>query len=199
MVKIRLRRIGSKGRPFYRVVVSKSTSARNGAFVETLGTYDPVVKPTLIKIDEEKALQWLMSGAQPTETTAILLSKTGVLDKFFEQRPKAKQHYKFLDKRTSAMSVQSAIGPQGKAKAEAAAPAEAAPAPAPEPEAAAPAPEPEVEAIEAPAEAIAEAPAGEAPAAEAAPTEEPAAEEPAAEAAPAEEPAADEAKSEEPS
>ena len=102
MVKIRLRRIGTKGRPFYRVVVAKSTAARNGAFVETLGTYDPVVKPTLIKINEERALHWLMIGAQPSETTAILLNKVGILPKYFEARPQAKKHYSFLDKRTAA-------------------------------------------------------------------------------------------------
>src|ERR1044071_6538466 len=100
MVKIRLRRIGTKGRPFYRVVVAKSTAGRNGAFVETIGTYDPVVKPTLININEERALHWLMSGAQPSETTAILLNKVGILPKYFEARPTAKKQYKFLDKRT---------------------------------------------------------------------------------------------------
>src|SRR5436190_9496424 len=98
MVKIRLRRIGTKGRPFYRVVVAKSTAGRNGAFVETLGQYDPVVKPTLININEERALHWLMEGAQPSETAAIILSRAGILPKFFEARPKAKLGYKFLDK-----------------------------------------------------------------------------------------------------
>jgi small subunit ribosomal protein S16 len=109
MVKIRLRRIGTKGRPFYRVVVAKSTAGRNGAFVETIGQYDPVVKPTLININQERALHWLLSGAQPTETAAILLNKIGVLDEFFKQRPGSKKDYKFLDKRTAAMSVKSAI------------------------------------------------------------------------------------------
>lgn len=116
MVKIRLRRIGTKGRPFYRVVVAKSTAARNGAFVETIGTYDPVVKPTVINIDGDRAMHWLMSGAQPTETTAILLNKVGVLPKYFEARPSAKQHYKFLDKRTAAISVPTAVeAPKAKA------------------------------------------------------------------------------------
>lgn len=124
MVKIRLRRIGTKGRPFYRVVVAKSSAGRNGAFVETIGTYDPVVKPTLININEERALHWLMSGAQPSETTAILLNKVGILPKYFEARPSAKKQYKFLDKRTAAMSVPSVVeAPK----------VEAAPAPAPEP------------------------------------------------------------------
>src|SRR5450631_4515311 len=105
MVKIRLRRIGTKGRPFYRVVVAKSTAGRNGAFVETLGQYDPVVKPTLININAERALYWLHQGAQPTETTAYLLNKVGILPTFFEARPSAKKHYAFLDKRTAAISV----------------------------------------------------------------------------------------------
>lgn len=159
MVKIRLRRIGTKGRPFYRVVVAKSTAGRNGAFVETIGQYDPVVKPTLININKERALFWLLQGAQPTETTAILLNKIGVLDEFFAQRPASKKDYKFLDKRTAVMSVKSAI------EAPAAVAEAPAPAPAPEP---APVEEPVAEA--APAEET--APVEEAPAAEEAKTEE---------------------------
>jgi len=148
MVKIRLRRIGTKGRPFYRVVVAKSTAGRNGAFVETLGQYDPVVKPTLININEERALHWLMEGAQPSETAAIILNKAGILPKFFEARPKAKASYKFLDKRTAAISVPSAVS----------APEPAAAAPSPEPAAApAPAPAPEPVAEAAPVEEAAPA------------------------------------------
>ena len=109
MVRIRLRRIGTKGRPFYRVVVAKSSAGRNGAFVETLGQYDPVVKPTLINIDEERALHWLMQGAQPSETAAIILNRAGILPKFFEARPNAKKSFKFLDKRTAVTSVPSAV------------------------------------------------------------------------------------------
>ena len=104
MVKIRLRRIGTKGRPFYRIVVAKSSAGRNGAFVENIGSYDPIVKPSVMKIDEERALHWLRQGAQPTETTAYILNKTGVLDKFFVERPAAKKSYGFLDKRTSVIS-----------------------------------------------------------------------------------------------
>lgn len=108
MVKIRLRRIGAKGRPFYRVVVAESTSGRNGAFVETIGTYDPVAQPKKLEINEERAMHWLMEGAEPTETTAYILSKTGVLAKFLEQRPSQKKKYSFLDKRTAAISVTAA-------------------------------------------------------------------------------------------
>lgn len=139
MVKIRLRRIGTKGRPFYRVVVAKSSAGRNGAFVETIGTYDPVVKPTLINIDEARAMHWLMNGAQPSETTAILLNKVGILPKYFDARPSAKKSFKFLDKRTAAISKPTAIETP---KAEA-------PAPTPEPvvaEPVAPVEEPAVEA-----------------------------------------------------
>ena len=166
MVKIRLRRIGTKGRPFYRVVVAKSSAGRNGAFVETIGTYDPVVKPTLININEERALHWLMIGAQPSETTAILLNKVGILPKYFEARPKAKANYKFLDKRTAAISLPTAIEAP---KAEAPAP-KAEPALAPEPEVAVVADEPVVE-PEAAAEPVVEAEVNETPEAEATPEE----------------------------
>ena len=108
MVKIRLRRIGAKGRPFYRVVVAESTSGRNGAFVETIGTYDPVAQPKKLEINEERAMHWLLQGAEPTETTAYLLNKTGVLPKYLEQRPSQKKKYSFLDKRTAAISVTAA-------------------------------------------------------------------------------------------
>lgn len=107
MVKIRLRRIGTKGRPFYRVVVAESTSGRNGAFVETLGTYDPVAQPKQMEINAERAMHWLMQGAEPTETAAHLLNKSGVLPKFLEIRPTHKKKYSFLDKRTAAISVTS--------------------------------------------------------------------------------------------
>ncbi len=147
MVKIRLRRIGTKARPFYRVVVTPSTAARNGRFVETIGTYDPVRKPVQIQIDEERALHWLMIGAQPTETTARLLNKVGVLERYFTVRPGAKKAYSFLDKRTAAMSVQSVIASAAPAKQ---------PEPIPEPVAAPVAEVPE-------AEPIVEAPATEAP------------------------------------
>jgi small subunit ribosomal protein S16 len=105
MVKIRLRRIGTKGRPFYRVVVAESTSARNGAFVENIGTYDPVSQPKHVEIDAARALHWLLQGAVPTETAARLLNRQGILPQFLEQRPAHKKKYSFLDKRTAAISV----------------------------------------------------------------------------------------------
>jgi small subunit ribosomal protein S16 len=85
-VKIRLRRMGTKKTPFYRVVVADSRAARDGRFVESIGTYDPRQQPMVVKIDEEKALHWLSRGAQPTDTVRALLSKTGVLKRFTERR-----------------------------------------------------------------------------------------------------------------
>jgi small subunit ribosomal protein S16 len=101
--------MGNKGRPFYRMVVAKSEAKRGGAFVESLGYYDPVKRPKVIHINEERALHWLMLGAQPTETTAYLLKKVGVLDRFFEVRPKAKKKFWYLDRTTGLMAVKSAI------------------------------------------------------------------------------------------
>ncbi|MFM9874626.1 MAG: 30S ribosomal protein S16 [Fimbriimonadaceae bacterium] len=109
MVKIRLKRMGNTHRPFYRIVVAKSTSARDSAAIEYLGTYDPLTKPSTVEIKNDRALHWLLEGAQPTETAAILLKRQGVLDEFFAQRPTAKKKYGFLDKRTQAMSKQSAV------------------------------------------------------------------------------------------
>ncbi len=109
MVKIRLKRMGNAHRPFYRIVVAKSASARDSAAIEYLGTYDPLTKPSTVVLKNDRALHWLLEGAQPTETAAILLKRQGVLDEFFAQRPTAKKKYSFLDKRTQAMTKQSAV------------------------------------------------------------------------------------------
>ena len=82
MVRIRLRRMGKKKQPSYRVVVADSRSPRDGAFIETIGHYNPLTDPPTILIDEEKALKWLRQGAQPTERVLALLSKLGIMDKF---------------------------------------------------------------------------------------------------------------------
>ncbi len=79
-VKIRLRRIGAKKNPFYRVVVADSRSPRNGRFIEEIGTYDPMVEPAAIKIGAETAKAWIANGAQPTDTVKSLLKKTGAID-----------------------------------------------------------------------------------------------------------------------
>ena len=79
MVKIRLRRLGAKKAPFYRVVVADSRFPRDGRFIEEIGTYSPLTDPVEIKIDSERAQQWIKNGAQPTDTVRVLLKKTGVL------------------------------------------------------------------------------------------------------------------------
>ncbi len=78
-VKIRLRRMGAKKSPFYRVVVADSRYPRDGRFIEEIGTYDPNTDPGTIQIDAEKAQKWIGNGAQPTDTVKALLKKSGVL------------------------------------------------------------------------------------------------------------------------
>ena len=78
-VKIRLRRMGAKKAPFYRIVVADSRYPRDGRFIEEIGTYNPVVSPVEIKVDAEKAKQLIANGAQPTDTVKALLKKEGVL------------------------------------------------------------------------------------------------------------------------
>ena len=82
MVKIRLRRVGAKKKPSYRLVIADSHAPRDGAFINIIGHYDPLTEPETVVIDEEKALYWLGQGAQPTATAERLLKKMGVLDKF---------------------------------------------------------------------------------------------------------------------
>ena len=102
MVKIRLQRLGTKARPFYRVVVAHGMSGRNSAFVENLGTYTPIKPGKPLELKNDRALHWLMNGAEPTETAANLLKRAGVLEEFFKARPTQKTKYKFLDKRVAA-------------------------------------------------------------------------------------------------
>ena len=78
MVKIRLRRMGAKKAPFYRVVVADSRYPRDGRFIEEIGTYDPTVDPAELKVDVERAQAWIKTGAQPTETVRDLLKKAGL-------------------------------------------------------------------------------------------------------------------------
>ncbi|MFZ3102754.1 MAG: 30S ribosomal protein S16 [Desulfitobacteriaceae bacterium] len=80
--KIRLRRIGAKKNPFYRVVVADSSAPRDGRFIEEIGYYDPTKSPEVLQIDEEKALKWLATGAQPSDTVKSLLRHAGVMAKF---------------------------------------------------------------------------------------------------------------------
>ncbi|ADR19903.1 MULTISPECIES: 30S ribosomal protein S16 [Calditerrivibrio] len=83
--KIRLLRMGRKKRPFYRIVVADSRAKRDGNFVDILGYYNPLPDPAEVKIDEEKALKWLGTGAIPTDTVRSLFSKAGIMKKFAEQ------------------------------------------------------------------------------------------------------------------
>lgn len=171
MVKIRLRRSGNKHRPFYRVVVAKSSAGRDGSFIEIIGTYNPVAQPKQVSIKEERALHWLMTGAQPTETAAVLLDRAGILGKFLQERPAAKKKYAFLDKRTAAMSKQSVVSAPPVEKAEVKAEEPAPPAADEVVEIVENAEPVEVEA-EAPAEVVAEAEAAPEAAEEPAATEE---------------------------
>lgn len=85
-VRIRLKRMGKKKMPFYRVVVADINSPRDGRFIENIGTYDPHKDPVEINIEEEKALYWLSKGATPSDTVRSLLSKIGVMKKFDQER-----------------------------------------------------------------------------------------------------------------
>ena len=158
-VRIRLRRMGTKKKPFYRVVVADSRSPRDGRFLDTIGTYDPRTEPAAIRIDHDKAMKWLADGADPTDSARSLLSQAGIWQEF-----------------------KTGVAPEP--RAETPLPAEPRPTPAtpaertaPEPEVE-PAPESaeEIEREEAPAPPAAseaEAPAAEAPEAEAPETEAP--------------------------
>ena len=88
-VRIRLKRLGAKKRPFYRVVVADQRSPRDGRFIENIGKYHPLEDPSLIEIDEERAMYWLRVGAQPSETVRTLMSKVGIWEKFVAERPAA--------------------------------------------------------------------------------------------------------------
>lgn len=85
-VKIRLRRMGSKKNPFYRIVVADSRSPRNGRLIEEIGYYNPLTSPATVKVDDEKAMQWLNNGAKPTDTVQRLFKENGIFDKLEEEK-----------------------------------------------------------------------------------------------------------------
>ncbi len=87
-VKLRLRRMGAKKRPVYRIVAADSRSPRDGRFIEIVGTYNPISEPAEIKLNEELVMKWLRNGAQPTETVRNLLKKEGIIEKFHNERLK---------------------------------------------------------------------------------------------------------------
>ena len=88
-VKLRLVRMGKKKQPTYRVVAADSRSPRDGRFIEIIGTYEPRAEPSVVKIDNDKAVQWLSQGATPTDTVQKLLEISGALDAFRSSRPQA--------------------------------------------------------------------------------------------------------------
>ena len=78
-VKIRLKRLGEKKNPFYRIIVADSRSPRNGRFIEEIGYYDPTKEPSIVKVDADKAKQWIANGAQPTDTVKVIFKKNNIL------------------------------------------------------------------------------------------------------------------------
>lgn len=87
-VKLRLKRMGSKQRPFYRIVAADARSPRDGRFIDTVGTYDPIQNPAVVSIDKEKVKTWLSNGAQPTDTVRNILKSEGILKEFSEAKNK---------------------------------------------------------------------------------------------------------------
>ncbi len=85
-VKLRLKRMGAKKRPFYRVVAADARSPRDGKFIELVGTYNPITEPAEVKINEEIALKWLRNGAEPTDTVRDLFKKQGIMEKFHNEK-----------------------------------------------------------------------------------------------------------------
>jgi small subunit ribosomal protein S16 len=149
--RIRLRRMGSNKRPFYRVVVADQRAPRDGRFIEAIGKYHPLSDPSLIEIDEERALHWLRVGAQPSSQVRNLMSKVGIWDTFVAERPSAG---KVAGGPKPERALKEKVSKKAQAKAaEAAKAAAEPPAPADEP---APA-EPEAAEAETPAEESAEA------------------------------------------
>lgn len=151
MVRIRLRRVGKRKQPHYRVVVADSHSPRDGRFIEIIGQYNPLTNPSEIEVNSEKALEWLHKGAKPSAAVVSLLKRTGVWTTFVADKgpaPKKVKKRKVTEKNKAAAEAQAAKAAAEKAAAE-------------------PAPSPET----APAEAEAAAEAESTPEAEAAPAE----------------------------
>ena len=87
-VKLRLKRMGAKQRPFYRIVAADSRSPRDGKFIEVVGTYQPIYKENNFNVDEEKALKWLNNGAEPTDTVKNILAHEGIIKKYADSKKK---------------------------------------------------------------------------------------------------------------
>jgi small subunit ribosomal protein S16 len=113
--RIRLRRMGSNKRPFYRVVVADQRAPRDGRFIEAIGKYHPLNDPSLIEIDEERALHWLRVGAQPSNQVRTLMTRVGIWERFVAERPRALKGVKAPKDRTERSKVSAKA--QAKAKA----------------------------------------------------------------------------------
>ena len=99
-VKLRLKRMGAKQKPFYRIVAADSRSPRDGRFIETIGTYNPIKNPQEVSINEEKALSWLSKGAEPTDTVRSLFKSVGITKKFADSKKKnTKKETKKVEKK----------------------------------------------------------------------------------------------------
>ncbi|HLR60744.1 MAG TPA: 30S ribosomal protein S16 [Pseudogracilibacillus sp.] len=85
-VKIRLKRVGAKKTPFYRIVVADSRAPRDGRSIEQIGTFNPLANPSVVKIDEDKALDWMSKGAQPSDTVRTMFSEQGIMQKFHDAK-----------------------------------------------------------------------------------------------------------------
>ncbi len=155
--RIRLRRMGANKRPFYRVVVADQRSPRDGRFIENIGKYHPLEDPSLIEIDEDRALHWLRVGAQPSDQVRNLMVKVGIWEKFAVERPAVAAQVKVREAKaeTPKLSKKAAAKAAAATEEEASAPApteQAAPAATEEPAA-----EPPVSTDEAPEASKAEA------------------------------------------
>ena len=148
--RIRLRRMGANKRPFYRVVVADQRSPRDGRFIENIGKYHPLEDPSLIEIDQDRALHWLRVGAQPSDQVRNLMVKVGIWDAFVAERPSAAGQVRVREAKADTPK----LSKKAQAKAKAAAEEAEAPA-AEEPEAPAAAEEPEAPAADEPDEASA--------------------------------------------
>jgi len=153
--RIRLRRMGAKKRPHYRVVVADQRAPRDGRFIENIGKYHPLEEPSLIEIDEDRALHWLRTGAQPSEQVQNLLNKVGIWEKFAAERPATAAKVNSKDKKVregKPEAAKTSKKAQRKAVEAAAAPAEAPPAKVETPPAKVETPEPEPSPAAEPAE-----------------------------------------------
>ena len=151
--RIRLRRMGAKKRPFYRVVVADQRAPRDGRFIEIIGKYHPLNDPSLIEIDEDRALHWLRVGAQPSSQVRNLMTKVGIWERFVAERPSAAAAAKpeRLVKEKVSKKAQAKAAEDAKAAAEPTPPPAAAAPEAAEPEPAAP------EAADQPADGVGDA------------------------------------------